>query len=180
MTALRRVDPEKGDLATYAAHWIRHEFNACLAHLDREIYYPRSFVKPISAIRADDAVRSREGRPANAAEMGVSEQKLADWDTAAGVSMSLNRRDTVEDGGIAIKDDGPTGEDALQACQSGVVLEQLMGLLDPMEHAVITILFLEEKGILRASAEMHKSPNTVSALRDSAIAKMRAAAEDYA
>ena len=185
LIALRKYDPSKAAFSTYAAHWIRDQFQQCHLHLDREIYRPKGYGLPFSIVRKMDAIQAKDGREATPEELGVSREKLAEWKCEALVTKSLDQndgdsKDNVErafsnySGMHYALDDGlPTSEDRLETQEGCAMATELLGELPQKERLVLTALYLEEKGILRVAAELRMSPNDVMVVRDAGLARLR-------
>jgi RNA polymerase sigma factor (sigma-70 family) len=190
LIALRKYDPVKAAFSTYAAHWIRDQFQQCHIHLDREIYRPKGYGVPYPVLRKMEAIQAKEGREATGEELGISEDKLARWRCDAMVTMSLDGvrpgacdLDSVHNvesgydgawsGGHNYAGDGPDPEGALEVEEGCAMAVELLRDLPPKERTVLTALYLEERGILRVAAELRMSPNDVMAIRDAGLARLR-------
>ena len=72
--AIQRLDPEKGKLSTYAAHWINHELRTeSRRHTD--IYRPQGTGVPWDVVRANEGLQAALGRSGTAEELSYETGK---------------------------------------------------------------------------------------------------------
>lgn len=197
MKAFEKFDPTRGTFGQYAKAWIRDQFQQCVLH-DLPIYQPRRPHLAKVVKLANDIERST-GRAATAAELGMTERKFIEWKTEARVVGSL---DSGPNGGPSCTpskkgathgvegdreelekqhedDESPGADELLEKRESELLVLDLVGsLLEERERAVITALFLEEKGVAIVAKELKMSPNSVLEIRDRALATLREEMED--
>lgn len=79
MIAIRRFDPTKGRLSTYAGHWINWELRQAISR-ELIIQYPKSVTgMPYKIFNLAEKIEGQTGKPATAAELGVTEEDLKKW-----------------------------------------------------------------------------------------------------
>lgn len=195
MRAIEKYNPERGPFGPYAAGWIRDRFQQCSIH-EVTIYQPR---RPALArvVKKANEIENATGKAASAQDLGMTEKKFVEWKTEGRVVGSIeggpdspsgapSRKGGTHvegpaDGGILEiqqEDDSPSAEDRLAAKQCETLAVELLDLLEERERAVITSIFLEEKGIAIVAKVLKMAPNTVIELRDRALAKLREEMED--
>src|ERR1700722_3547505 len=72
--ALQKLDPEKGKLSSYAAHWIRREMQT-ESRLHTDIYRPEGTGVPWDVVRANEGIQAALGRPGTAEELSFETGK---------------------------------------------------------------------------------------------------------
>jgi RNA polymerase sigma-B factor len=84
MRAIDRLDPEKGKLSTYAAHWIRKEVAREL-RMHTDLYRPEGTGVPYQATRLQEQTEALHGRTPTASEYSaalgwdVTASKVEEW-----------------------------------------------------------------------------------------------------
>ncbi len=196
MRALEKYDPEKGGIAIYAKHWIRHELQQCMIH-EKTIYTPRGTELPYGVHQKAAAVMAKEGREATPEELGITQAQYDAWKEVPGIVMSLDESLDDEghryhdggqnydvDGGLGVgeryqADDRPDAENRLaeaEACQFSV--EMLDAVLTPMEKVIIKETFYRDKKPAMIAKQVGVSIELVERTLKNALAKLREELDD--
>lgn len=183
LIALRKYDPDKGKFSTYAAYWIRDQFQKASQRSDREIRRVESGLS-YAVIRRMEVIRAQTGRDATAEELGVTQDVLESYRCNATVSHSLDdmgrheRHDEdmwmdLHHAECQCADENLNPEEAYERAEGMQLFGAAMDVLTDEEREVIRLWILEENNSRSVAAKYRTSLKTVAEIRDRAIAKMR-------
>lgn len=174
--ALEKFDPSKASFSTYAAHWIRHEVQQAALRLTT-VYRPKGSGIPFEMLKRVEEIRWREGRDPMAAELGVTEKRLADWLGEAQVVQSLDDIPEDLEGEQTIHsihaDPAELASEVLEEWGATAEVRELVDMLPPAERDVIRGLYLDGNTTPRVATTLGLSQDRVLELRDRALARMR-------
>jgi RNA polymerase sigma-32 factor len=179
LIALRKFDPARGKFSTYAAHWIRDQFQKASQRSDREIRRVGSGLS-YAVIRRMEVIKAQTGRDATAEELGVTQDVMESYRCNAIVSLSLDDTGRQEkyDGDkwwadSAYDDECPNPEEAYERAEGMQLYGAAMAVLTDEERDVIRLWILEDGNSRALAAKYRTSLNAVAEIRDRALAKMR-------
>lgn len=192
MRALEKYDPEKGGIAGYAKHWIRHEIQQCVIH-ETTIYTPRGSGLPYAAYQKAAAIRTKEGREPTAAELDITEEQHEAWKEMPGIVMSLDETYMHDgelagahesgqvDGAVAsglFADDRAGAEELLANAEAATFSVEMLDILTPAERAVIKETYFRDKKPEAVAKLLRQTVEWVKEKLASGLAKLREELDD--
>lgn len=203
--ALDGYNPDKGGIAAYAKHWIRHELQQTAIH-DTTIYLPRGIGLPRQIYSKVEALRMKLGREPTAQEIGITQAQYDAWKTIPGVVGSLqdmaqatsrkkgssnksygepgtcggsNESGEELDFESVTPDGNPNPEEAFAEAESKhVALEAMEAVLTDQERELVRMIVLEELPPSAAAKRLGLTVADALQLRDGALAKLREELDD--
>ncbi|MDD6193183.1 MAG: sigma-70 family RNA polymerase sigma factor, partial [Lachnospiraceae bacterium] len=119
-----------------------------------------------------------------AAELGVSEDELIDWQSQLKVTNVVSLNEYVEQGTEPVMDAHSNShfiqpEDMVSQQELKQMLEEALGLLTEKENKVVLMYYYEDLTLKEISQVLEVSESRVSQLHTKAIAKMRKKMGNY-
>ncbi len=179
--AIDKFDPGKEvKFETYASLRIR---GSILDQIRKMDWIPRTVrQKQKKMEEAIKAIETRTGRNATdddlAAELGIGEAELGEWQTQLKVTNVISLNEFVEQGGEPVMDARGNShfiqpEESVEEEELKKVLGETMELLTEKERRVILLYYYEELTLKEISNILEVSESRVSQLHTKALLKMR-------
>ena len=179
--AIDKFDPGKEvKFETYASLRIR---GSILHQIRKMDWIPRTVrQKQKKMEEAIKAIETRTGRNATdddlAAELGIGEAELGEWQTQLKVTNVISLNEFVEQGGEPVMDARGNShfiqpEESVEEEELKKVLGETMELLTEKERRVILLYYYEELTLKEISNILEVSESRVSQLHTKALLKMR-------
>jgi len=179
--ALERWDPDKGAFTTYAAWWIRNEFQATLA-MQPQISRPKGSGMAPKVRRQAEAIQARTGRPATPEELGVKQRVL---DEAAELPLMISLQgpggrgqgDGDDSSALeylgSVAADQESAEEVMISEDFADALRRALNWLEPEAREIVESIYLREEKVQVLAARLGRSPEYIRLAKEAALRELR-------